>query len=182
MIKYIFFILIFKLLLFNKVLKKNSTNDQKKIKCYFDYNFNLFSVSEILETEKNFNKIKKYHNFLLYIDYDNLKRYYDKISKIKINKIINLLRTSQKLLHKLFLSNNSNFFNHNLSINKLCKKQIYKNEKYIHNFDNNITKDLIIIPILKKNDKFSKSKILGNICAIEKKYKQTNFRLFRNKS
>ena len=170
MIKYIYFILIFKLFLFNKVLKKkkSANNDQKKIKCYFDYNFDQSNITEILITEQNFYKIKKYHNFLLYIDYDNLKRYNNTISKTKIDKIIYLLKTSQNLLHKLFLSNNSNFFYYNSSINNLCKNKIYNKEKYIQDFEKNLMKDLIIIPILKKNDKFSNSKILGNICAIEK--------------
>ena len=163
MIKYIFF---FFLPIFFSKLKKSPKSDQKKIGCDFDDIFDISNINEILLTEKNFSEIKKYHNFLLYFDYDNLKENYKSISNIKINKIINLLKTSQKILNKLFLSNNSDFFYHNLSINYLCKNKIYKNEKYIRDLKNNSIKDLIIIPFLNKNK--NNKQVLGNICAIEK--------------
>jgi hypothetical protein len=168
MIKYIFFFLILNILLIfinSKIV--NITSHGKIVDCFFDENFNFTNIYEISLTNNNNSYKKNYHNFLLYIDYNNLKNYSKNYSVENINKIITLLKDSQKILNKLFLSHNTYKYFHNLPINDLCLKEIYENKKYIQDFAQNSINDLIIVPYFKENEKFINNKVLGNICLIE---------------
>lgn len=135
-------------------IKIKSDFIQNEINCYFDNNYNSNLITEIhpIETKQNF------HHLSVFIDFINISKNIQLILKLK---------NSIEILNKLFILNTFKRYKSNITINNLCKKKILEKDKLIDDYFKKEINDLIIIPIINKNNIFINSDILGSICSID---------------